>query len=146
MFLDRLLNITLWTVVLVPGACIPMQNTPTGNANDNSAEEPTSPFAVFEDPQTGFKTTDLYDADGQIVRFNAAGDTLIFAADGATMDGWSVHDIFFDANEVFQARFGTDNGVQRAYFTESGPATICNVESQDGVIFIFPTEQTVPQT
>ena len=143
--LRTFMRVCVLSSLTVLPACAPMENVPTENTNDNVAE-PAPEFFEFEDPETGFKTTDLLDSEGEIVRFNLEGDTLIFAADGTTLTGWSVHGLFFDAAEIFLARFGIVDGVQHAYFTETVPATICDIEVQDGVIFIFPTEATVPQS
>ena len=50
----------------------------------------------------------------------------------------------FLGGTAFQVRFGTENGVQQAYFTETIPATICDYRV-NGDFLIFPTTQTVPQ-
>lgn len=148
-------NLLSWMIVgclLIALGCVPTTNVPTNGDMDDASggdahDDVVAPmFAVFEDPQTGFKTSDLYDSDGEIVRFNLAGDTLIFAADGTEQTGWHVNGLYLDRNSAFLVRFGTEHGQPRAYFTETGPATICDIQVQDGVIFIFPTELTVPQT
>jgi hypothetical protein len=37
-----------------------------------------------------------------------------------------------------------EDGERRAYFTETGPATICDIEVVNGVLTILPTNVPVP--
>lgn len=76
-------------------------------------------LAVFSDSATGFSTSDVHDAQDQIVRFEA--DELILAAIGARFQEFIVDGNFIDYHhkgETFlQIRFGTTNGERRAYVT-----------------------------
>jgi len=87
-------------------------------------------------------TPDVRDVDEQIVQFDTSARTLIWAADGRTFQGFTVTGD--NINGEFQVRFGTKNGERRAYFTETGRATICNIEVTNGQLSISPTNVTVP--
>ena len=101
-------------------------------------------FNMFQDPDSEFSTSDVMDIDGEIVRFDAANQQMIWAADSTAFDGWDI-----DGNALaggfFTVRFGTENGVRGAYFTETSPPTICDIAVTDGSLRISPTTTTVPQ-
>jgi hypothetical protein len=98
----------------------------------------------FRDPASSFSTTDVRDVQEQIVRFDAADRTLIWAATGARFAGWDVSGNFLDSERKFQVRFGTRDGQRRAYFTETASATICDLEVVSGQLVISPTSVPVP--
>ena len=100
-------------------------------------------LAVFSEP-SGFMTSDVRDVQGQIVRFDTANNALIWAADGRSFSGYPVSGDFIGADRTFQVRFGTENGERRAYFTETGPATICDINVVNGQLTILPTNVPVP--
>lgn len=100
---------------------------------------PSSRLAAFRDPQTGSTTTDVHDVDEQVMRFDTAAGTLIWAADGSSHSGWSVSGDFLDPQRMFQVRFGSHSGPRRAYFTEAGRGTICQLEVRNGQLAITPT-------
>jgi hypothetical protein len=52
---------------------------------------------------------------------------------------------FLGAAQFFQVRFGNVDGQRRAFFTETGPATICDIEPVGDSISISPTNTEVPQ-
>ncbi len=99
---------------------------------------------VFSDPDSNFSTTDVRDVEDEIMRFDINGTTLIWTADDSTHTGWSVSGNFLNTSQSFQVRFGSVNGEQRAYFTETGPATICNLTVTNGVLGISATNTPVP--
>jgi hypothetical protein len=105
-------------------------------------------LAVFTDPDTGFSTTDVHDVDEEIVQFDTGAKTIIWAADSSAYepDLWTVSGNFLTADQFFQVRFGTKDGERRAYFTETGRATICNLSIQSGRLDIAGTNVTVPQS
>lgn len=110
------------------------------------AAQPAPVLAVFTDPASGFTTSDVRDVQDQIVRFDTARNALIWAADGSSFLGYPVSGNSIQAGH-FQVRFGTKNGERRAYLTETGPATICDVEVYGGLLLsILPTTVKVPET
>ncbi len=121
-------------------------NVPDDDDNTNDNDDTTGRFVVFTDEATGFSTTDVRDVDEEIVRFDAETKAIVWAADDTSyQEGlWTVDGVFL-AGGGFQVRFGTKDGEQRAYFTETGPATICQIEASEGGISISPTSVTVPQ-
>lgn len=102
-------------------------------------------LVVFTDPQTGFQTTDVRDADNEVVRFDRNEDTLLWSPTNLVFDGWVVDGAFLDAGRLYRVAFGTVNGQRRAYFTESAGGTICDL-SVDGNNFlrIAPTSLLPP--
>ena len=108
-------------------------------AFDPNDAVPTS----FSDPNSSFSTTDILDVGGEIVRLDAVAEVLLF--DGQAFPGFPVNGNQFGSNNQFQVRFGTIRGVPQAFFTETGPATICDVEASNGQLSISPTSATVPQ-
>ncbi|NOT02869.1 MAG: hypothetical protein HOP29_19895 [Phycisphaerales bacterium] len=140
-----------------PGAVIPddaSSDEIPGDADppDDAAEgetQPTpddpGPFVVFVDEGWGGTTTDVHDVDDEIVRFNAANRSLVWAADGHEFDGWPAEGLFLGPNAFFQVRFGVKDGRRLAFFTETGPATICDVRVVEGQLGIFPTDVIVPE-
>ena len=58
---------------------------------------------------------------------------------------WAVEDGVFLRSAFFQIRFGSENGVQKAYFTETIPATICDIRLTNTNLSVFATDTTVPQ-
>jgi hypothetical protein len=104
----------------------------------------TTEFVTFQDPDSDFSTMDVRDVEGDIVRFDAAAQQLVWVADELAFDGWDINGTAL-ADGFFTVRFGTEDGQRRAYFTETDPPTICNIVVTDGALSIFPTEVTVPQ-
>ena len=76
----------------------------------------TSTLAVFTDDATEFETSDVYDADDEIVRFDTTTKSIIWAADDrAFQEGnWDVIGNFLGAAQAFQVRFGNVDGQRRA--------------------------------
>lgn len=112
-----------------------------------NCEDPTANPAVFVDPDDStFCTSDVRDVDDEIVRFDTSTNSIIWAADNtAYQEGlWTVNGVFL-AGGGFQVRFGTKDGERRAYFTETGPATICQIAVVGENLSISATNVTVPQ-
>jgi hypothetical protein len=120
-----------------------------------SAPRPTPIQAVCTDPRSGFSTSDVRDAQEQIVRFTSAPE-LIWITDGTTFPGYPVKGnlITADINRFFylDVRFGTKDGEQRAYLTwyddynHYYPGTIVDLEVVGGHLVIAETHVTVPGT
>jgi hypothetical protein len=101
-------------------------------------------LAVFSDPDSSFTTSDVRDVQRQIVRFDTASNSLIWAADGRSFSGYPVSGLFIRADRFFQVRFGMEDGERRAYFTETATATICDIEIIGGQLVITGTNVKVP--
>lgn len=115
---------------------------PAGVMVDPDTSDET--LARFADPDSDFVTTDVRDVDGDIVQFDAEAGTLIWVADGLAFTGYDVDGNLL-RNGFFQVRFGSENGVQAAYFTETAPATVCDIQVNGGNLSIFATAELVPQ-
>ncbi len=113
------------------------------NGNDNGS---TSNLAVFTETETGFSTSDVRDVDGEIVQFDSTAKTIIWAADNTSYQAgvWDVAGVLLSGGS-FQVRFGSEGGERRAYFTETGSATICQIEPAGEFLSISGTTTTVPQ-
>ena len=128
---------------------------------------PTPPSAptlkVFTD-SSGFSTSDLRDAQDQIVRFNTANE-FIWAADDTRIPGFKVQTINFGTGPCylvsipgttcsqgcsFEVRFGTKDGERRAYLTvdyiHDNPGTLVDVELVGGALVVTQTNEFPPGT
>jgi hypothetical protein len=117
-----------------------------------------SQLAVFTDPASGFSTSDVRDAQEQIVQFNYAGE-LIWAADQTRFPGYPVTGDVIRADPtcrfcLFQVRFGSKDGEPRAYLTwtddvghfgPQGP-TLLDVDVVRGQLVITGTNVPVPRS
>lgn len=104
-------------------------------------------LVVFFDPDSEFSTTDVRDVEDEIVRFDGAAKAIIWVADDLVFDEgvWEIDGNFLRVGRPFQVRFGTVDGERRAYFTETGPATICDISVVQGQLRIAATSVLVPQ-
>jgi len=126
----------------------PGQDDDGGGNDDGDDGVDTSQFASFTDPDDpSFSTVDIRDVDEEIVRFHTENRSIVWTEDGSEYQtgSWVVSGNFLGAGQSFQVRFGTKDGQRRAYFTETGPATICNIEAGAGGIQISATTVLVPQ-
>jgi len=126
------------------GGCAVPTSPPDGPVDGNqTARKP----AVFQDPDSAFSTSDVFDVDEEIVRFDTDNDSLVWAADDTEYQAgqWVVSGNFPMPSQFFQVRFGTKNGARRAYFTETSSGTICDIETVDGTLSITATTVPVPQ-
>lgn len=110
---------------------------------------PTPQVIVFRDAVTGFSTSDVRDADEQMVQFNTAGE-VIWAADGTRFRGIGVNENSMD-REGLEVQFGTKNGERRAYLTYSfnwyhyGPsAIVVDLEIVNGRLLVINVKPPVP--
>ncbi len=117
-------------------------NTNGDTADDNGADN----VAKFQDPDSDFETTEVRDVDGEIMQFDTSTNELVWQADGTRIAQWTVegNSLLFGFSE-FRARFGTEDGQRRAYFTEVVPPTICDLVVNNGALSIFSTTTQVPQ-
>ena len=102
----------------------------TGDAVDEPSPSTSESYVTFVDPDSGFSTVEVHDADRQIVHFDAELQAMIWSTNGDAVGGWSTRgsDLSWDRSGVaFRVRFGTEAGERRAYFTETARGTICNL-------------------
>lgn len=120
------------------------ENTNTNtNGNDNGEDE--TDFAIFTDPDSDFSTTRVRDVDGETIRFRISNEAIVYQDGTEYQEGfWPITGNFL-GGVSFQARFGTEDGVRQAYFTETGPATICNYTVTPTTFTISATSVPVPQ-
>jgi hypothetical protein len=118
-----------------------------GTTSDPSPGE-VPRFVRFIDPTSGCVTDRVHDADRELVFFDAGLGALVSLDSGNTVSGWTVNeaDLAWSRSGVrFRVRFGTEDGERRAYFTETGPGTICNLNvAGPDTLFISATSQTPP--
>jgi hypothetical protein len=103
---------------------------------------------------TPFSTYDVYDAQDQAMRFNAAGD-LIWMASGARFGGFIADGQVITAGRVcagcyFLVRFGSVNGQRRAYLTwaadaaADGHAPVLDVEIESAHLSVTTSDRPIP--
>lgn len=103
-----------------------------GNSDSTSDPETPddTPFVIFEDPITGFRTVNVYDANRELYHFDRDEESMVREAGDIRQSNWLVSGTDVSNNGVFgsyRIRFGTEQGKQRAYFTEVTPPTICDL-------------------
>lgn len=117
------------------------------NINDNNNDNDDAgndTLATFQDPDSDFSTTDVADVNGDVVRFDADNARMIWVRDDLQFDNFDVNGNLID-DGFFTIRFGTENGMRMAYFTETNPPTICDINVIAGQLSIRSTNETVPQ-
>src|SRR5690606_19866462 len=118
----RLLLLSLIFACADSGGDLPSaDSSPLEAAGEPSGETvvaPTmAPFVTFSDPETGFMTTDVHDADREIVRFDADQEAMVSQPGGEQVTGWRVTGAELDwarSGIPFRVRFGTEEGERRA--------------------------------
>jgi len=116
----------------------------SGCGSSTTGPDRAGRLVIFQDPDSAFSTSDVRDAQEQIVRFDSVDETLIWTATGASFPGWQTSGNFLDASQRFLVRFGTKDGTRRAYFTETLADTICDIQVNNGQLIILPTDVPVP--
>jgi hypothetical protein len=125
---------------------------PSASSSGDAAGAPEGfdpAFAIFVDAETGVRLQAVRDADREIVRFDLQRKAMVSAASGDAVSGWvsDGNDLRWDRGGSFRVRFGSEAGEARAYFTESGPGTICNLSiSGPDQLSISATSETPPHT
>lgn len=136
------------TVLMVRGLALAALLVGVGACSDDD-DSPTSPpmptltLATFMDPMGGFSTSSVRDSEGDVVNFTVNG-SLVWPPTMTTFSGFPVAGNLIGTTQGFEIRFGTENGQRRAYFTERGPGTICDIDVVNGMLNVSPTSQTVP--
>lgn len=140
-----------WMMIGIIAGCAGqagMLPDPADNVDTTDSMEPgtvNANIVVFSDPDSEFTTSDVRDIDEQIVQFDGVAKTMIWVDGNIEFPGWAVEGNLLGETQFFQVRFGTKDGEQRAYFTETGTATICNIEVPNGALSITATSTPVPQ-
>jgi hypothetical protein len=139
-------------------ACDGSGSTPSPVAPSAPTSEPR--LVTVTESSTGFSTTDLRDADDQIVQFTTNGQ-LIWAADGTRLSGYYVTTVtgshgvvtyitgsICDESCVFEVRFGASGGERRGYLTvdygHDNPGTLVDLAVVDGRLRVSPTDTFAP--
>jgi hypothetical protein len=134
----------------------PALSAPTSRPVPQPSPQPAIELVVFNDRASGFSTSDVRDAQEQIVSFNTS-DELIWTADGRRFPEYIVDGTFIayhhKADRFFQVRFGTKGGERRAYLTSTDdrlsgmPATVLDLSVDGrGTLIITETNLPVPGT
>lgn len=135
---------------------------------DGSSSQPTSPssassgnpsgvpaLATFFDPASRFSTSDLRDAEDEIMQLSTAGE-LVFPATNTRLPGFrrligpeqGIEGNICIPRCAFVVRFGIKDGEQRAYLTvdyhDDNPGTLVDVEFANGALVVTQTELYPP--
>jgi hypothetical protein len=134
--------------------CDDAHSPPT--APSPSANQPGPPsLIVFTDSASGFSTTDLRDAEDEIVQINTTGE-LILIAQHARLFGYRVTKNVEYLIEgkicpqgcAFAVRFGIKGGERRAYLTvdygHENPGTLVDVEVGNGEALVVTQTDLFP--
>jgi hypothetical protein len=138
----------------------PTEPLPASSVGQNPAPSAAT-LKVFTDA-SGFQTSDLRDAQDQIVQFNT-DDEFIWAADGTRLPGFKVLTLPLATGPCylvsipgttcsqgcsFEVRFGTKDGQKRAYLTvdyiHDNPGTLVDVELVNGALVVTQTNEFPP--
>ena len=135
--------------------------TPSTPSPVPSSAPPAAPtLVVFTELTTGFATSDLRDAQDQIVQLNSANE-LVWAADGTRLPGYRTSSFISGGHRhqfiegkvcpegcAFEVRFGTADGDRRAYLTvdygHDNPGTVVDVEVAGGELLVTQTDVYPP--
>jgi hypothetical protein len=131
------------------GCDVPRPSTPTG---PSPAPQPAG-LVMFTEQASGFSTSELRDAQEQIVQFNTRNE-LIWAADGRHLPGYRAHGNFIPAEAACKCtlvvHFGSRNGERRAYLTadyiHDNDGTVVDLEIAGGVLIVSRTNVFPPGT
>lgn len=129
------------------------------NGNGQTVSAPAftyraAPLHVFTEAATGFTTSDLRDAQDQVVRVDKDG-FLIWTEDGTALKGYGVlNDIYIPAAGacecVLEVRFGTADGERRAYLTadygHDNPGTVVDLAVTGGTLVVRRSDRYPPGT
>ena len=140
------MRLTKSILALVLIAAMPACGSSPSAPQNGGGTPPTPVIAMFTDASTGFSTSDVRDVQEQIVRFDSANGALIWVASGSSFPGYPVDGHFITSTRQFQVRFGIRDGERRAYFTETGTGTICDIVVTGSQLTILPTNVAVPGT
>jgi hypothetical protein len=135
-----------WTLA----GCGSGYSAPAAPSPGAQSPDPIS-LKVFSDARTGFSTSDVRDADEQVVQFNTVGE-LIWS-DGTRLRGY-----WAQGNSIpvaacacsLAVRFGTSGGERRAYLTadygHDNPGTLVDLQITGSVLVVKRTSVFAPGT
>jgi len=144
-------------IVIVQGlaGCDGSSSPPTAPSSP-SATPPAAPGLVaFRDSASGFTTTDLRDAEDEIMQLSTAGE-LVFPAIDTRLSGFR---LLLNSEQgiagnicgrpcEFVVRFGVKDGEHRAYLTidygHDNPGTLVDVEVAHGGLVVTQTDLYPP--
>jgi hypothetical protein len=137
------------TEVLPLGAGAPGVPEPGEQPSAEPATDTTpGRFVTFVDATSGFRTSEVHDADREVVFFDPALEAMVWGETGDAVAGWNTSgsDLSWNRSGIaFQVRFGTEDGERRAYFTEADRATICDLSiTAPDALAIRATSETPP--
>jgi hypothetical protein len=158
MAIRSLARITILLFAQALAGCNDHGSTPSPAAP--SGPTPEAGLVTVTESSSGFSTTDLRDADDQIVQFTTSGQ-LLWAADGTRLSGYYVTTVtgthgvvtyitgsICDESCVFEVRFGASEGERRGYLTvdygHDNPGTLVDVAVIDGRLRVSPTDKFAP--
>jgi hypothetical protein len=150
-------GIVLVVAAVASVGCDGSRPPPTAPTDVLQTREPTPVQVVVFTDEASFSTSDVYDVNDQVIRFNTARE-LIWVADGARFREFSVNGNKIKetgTEDWFQVHFGTRNGVRRAYLgwdldachcpeAARPPSTILDVEIVGDRVVFQATDVTVP--
>lgn len=134
--------------------CDGSYSPPTAPSSCSSANPGVS-LVAFRDSASGFTTSDLRDAEDEVVQFSTAGE-LVLPATNTRLPGFrrlSGPEQGIEGNIcgpycAFVVRFGVKDGEHRAYLTidygHDNPGTLVNVAVANGVLFMTQTDLYPP--
>ena len=100
------------------------------------------------DKQPRFSETGNGEKTYTVIRFDSNGSAMVNAS-GTRVTGWTTqgNDLDWDRNGVdFRVLFGAEAGERRAYFTETGSGTICDLSiAGPDQLTISSTSEPPPQ-
>ena len=144
-------------IVIAQGlaGCDGSSSPPTAPSSP-SATPPAAPGLVaFFDPASRFSTSDLRDAEEEIMQFSTAGE-LVFPATNTRLAGFrrlagpeqGIEGDICGRLCAFVVRFGIKDGEQRAYLTidygHDNPGTLVDVEVANGALVVTQTDLYPP--
>jgi hypothetical protein len=121
-------------------------NAPRASQPSGAAAEQA--FVRFVEPGSGFSSDEVSDADRERVSFDAIVGAIVSLSSGDSVSGWTTlgNDLTWTGSRVaFRVGFGTEGGERRAFFTEAGNGTICDLSfNGDGSLSIRSTNELPP--
>jgi hypothetical protein len=135
--------------------CDRSYSPPTAPSPSPSATPSEVGLVVFRDPATGFATSDLRDAEDEVMQFSTAGE-LVFPAIDTRLPGFrplrgpeqGIEGNICVPECAFVVRFGIKDGERRAYLTvdyiHNNPGTLVDVEVVNGALVVTQTDLYPP--
>jgi len=126
----------LWVPLLLL-TCGCGASNPTENIDGNEVY-------VFEDPNSGFESAEVFDANRESVFFSTSNE-LLYTPQGLAFAGFRVSQNWVsDDFGAFEIVFGREEGENRAYFVERFDGTLCDISVFAGRLEITSTDTFPP--